>query len=972
MRYIDSFDVLEEPKAEPSFPLSQLPDKLKEKGANLTTAPEAYLDSYLGYEMKPNKDAEADWRLDVMAGSTCCASLVNGYLNADNDFMDELHADGAAAGFFCYPLDTLREEKGSEKIFAFRDRLEEALAAGDGPEILTLTGGATGLYCGYVDFIAWDIRAVLQKAKEFFEGTDIPWASFHTFRREAGTVALVDREAEHPPVDPETGSLLTQRQIDALEAHVGEVSGYFGRMLDDLNQMIEDGIREGRFTRMQARRDLQIALWYSYACNNMDQYEFYYRAAQWMPDSEGSAKGCGTWYYRYACALTYCGRLEEALRYAEQGVAEEPEYPWGWLHLAKLRAHFGDREGALAAVQQGLALVPGDHEFLTLEREIHAGTTLEQMEYHWIDPAADLNLQEGTDPGEEDKLRSISCITTDQEGLAEFWRIFQPDPADYTRNAPYCSFHYPVQGQQVELVFCMNEAGLSKLGGDWLRARKAQLDSGTSVCCTTPQGEQGTLEAVLFGLDRRQRLFYRLEHPAGEEKPCFQVTLDENGLPLQQAPAGQTAQSRAGIFTGFVLLKTPEWNKAQLILDLKERWDLDAVEDDDPAPDALVFSVGDMIAAVSLVPAPVPQEEAEQNAANNYLWPDAQEAARTHQAHLVVAVLGKEEDLLEKGRLFVKVASCCCRQQNAAGVYTSGVVLEPAFYERFAGMMREGELPLFNWVWFGLYRGEEGMCAYTCGLDAFGKDEMEVLEADAEPADVRDFLISIAGYVLENDVTLQDGETIGFSAEDKHPITRSPGVGLPEEQMTLKISYAPLGESGASDPSVMDDGEWHLETIREKHLPVDELSAYSHMAIYLRWCMEEGLMSGEFLQRYHSLCERFRADPAHTDLRPVIRDELAGQLFYALFDDEGEAFARYYYGGGRAPYFPSDIDDYAIGLIGQERNYSDEIQDEAYLFLPFDEDYYQAMAQVIGERFEGWRRQHFDEDTLKPSELAGL
>ena len=85
---------------------------------------------------------------------------------------------------------TLREEESSQKIFDFRDKLEATLAAGDGPENLTLIGGATGLYCGYVDFIAWDIRAVLQKAKEFFEDTDIPWASFHTFCREAGTVTL--------------------------------------------------------------------------------------------------------------------------------------------------------------------------------------------------------------------------------------------------------------------------------------------------------------------------------------------------------------------------------------------------------------------------------------------------------------------------------------------------------------------------------------------------------------------------------------------------------------------------------------------------------------------------------------------------------------------------------------------------------------------------------------------------------------
>ena len=50
--------------------------------------------------------------------------------------------------------------------------------------------------------------------------------------------------------------------------------------------------------------------------------------------------------------------------------------------------------------------------------------------------------------------------------------------------------------------------------------------------------------------------------------------------------------------------------------------------------------------------------------------------------------------------------------------------------------------------------------------------------------------------------------------------------------------------------------------------------------------------------------------------------------------------------------------------------YSDEIQDEAYLFIPFDEDYYQAMAKVIEERFTNWQGQDFDEGTLEPSEVA--
>ena len=55
------------------------------------------------------------------------------------------------------PLDTLREEEGSQKIFDFRDKLEEVLTGGDGSEVLTLTGGATGLYCGSVSYTHLDV-----------------------------------------------------------------------------------------------------------------------------------------------------------------------------------------------------------------------------------------------------------------------------------------------------------------------------------------------------------------------------------------------------------------------------------------------------------------------------------------------------------------------------------------------------------------------------------------------------------------------------------------------------------------------------------------------------------------------------------------------------------------------------------------------------------------------------------------------
>ncbi len=201
MRYIDSLDVLEAPREEPSIPLTELPRKLRELGLDLSTDPKACLESYLGYQMTPNEDRDADWRMDTIAGSTCCAPLINGYLNADNYQMDNLHADGAVAGFLCYPLCTLQEEEGSQKIFDFRDSLEEALTAGDGAEALTLTGGATGIYCGYVDFIAWDLPAALDRAETFFKNTHLPWANFHTFRREAATVPLKRQEKDGADIE---------------------------------------------------------------------------------------------------------------------------------------------------------------------------------------------------------------------------------------------------------------------------------------------------------------------------------------------------------------------------------------------------------------------------------------------------------------------------------------------------------------------------------------------------------------------------------------------------------------------------------------------------------------------------------------------------------------------------------------------------------------------------------------------------
>ena len=103
-------------------------------------------------------------------------------------------------------------------------------------------------------------------------------------------------------------------------------------------------------------------------------------------------------------------------------------------------------------------------------------------------------------------------------------------------------------------------------------------------------------------------------------------------------------------------------------------------------------------------------------------------------------------------------------------------------------MIKEQELPIFNWIWFGLYQTDKGISAYTYGMYVFGKYELEIIDADENPGNLIKFISSIVSYILLEDVDLQDGETLGFSEKDKHKITLSKGVALPDQD-TLKIAY---------------------------------------------------------------------------------------------------------------------------------------------------------------------------------------
>lgn len=98
-----------------------------------------------------------------------------------------------------------------------------------------------------------------------------------------------------------------------------------------------------------------------------------------------------------------------------------------------------------------------------------------------------------------------------------------------------------------------------------------------------------------------------------------------------------------------------------------EDWEIDIsaeeASENDNYKDIILAEIGSMRLAVSFISGPVPNGEAE------------------HYA-----------------------AAGCLKQPAALGIYTDGAVFEPDFYRQFSLMLKENELPLMNWIWFGLYQ----------------------------------------------------------------------------------------------------------------------------------------------------------------------------------------------------------------------------------------------------------------------------
>ena len=188
-------------------------------------------------------------------------------------------------------------------------------------------------------------------------------------------------------------------------------------------------------------------------------------------------------------------------------------------------------------------------------------------------------------------------------------------------------------------------------------------------------------------------------------------------------------------------------------------------------------------------------------------------------------------------------------------------------------------------------------------------------------------------------------------------------------------------DDSPSGGRIIDSAKNHCKKITEKKLALGEISGCNHIAIFMRWCIEHDLIAAEFYENCPDEVKGVK-DGTQTDLRKFIINYFGGDLEPYQFSYMGACFTDYYYNWDKDDpehFYPADVDDYAEHYFGTERYNSEEFQDEAYMFVPFDEKYYRGMSKYIDRAFADFLPdftkfcEDSDKETVKKAEqLLGL
>jgi hypothetical protein len=253
--------------------------------------------------------------------------------------------------------------------------------------------------------------------------------------------------------------------------------------------------------------------------------------------------------------------------------------------------------------------------------------------------------------------------------------------------------------------------------------------------------------------------------------------------------ATYTTPKQGNVLLAMPLFKDNNSYQLNKIIDsLETFWDLD-ITDIAGDSDAAVFNVeGEEIALMNM-PIPIPEGDIEGTAKYAYNWPSALQDLEGYTGHAIVSVMTSTKSPLDRFRILSKVLASILMTSKAIGIYqgSQSLLIPRGQYLSYVEELQENQSPIMLWIYIGLRESETGNSVYTYGLKDFEKSEIEIIDSELALDELLNLLFNVSSYVVDQDVILKNGETIGVSKEQKISIKLSKGQFVDGDSLKLVI-----------------------------------------------------------------------------------------------------------------------------------------------------------------------------------------
>lgn len=224
----------------------------------------------------------------------------------------------------------------------------------------------------------------------------------------------------------------------------------------------------------------------------------------------------------------------------------------------------------------------------------------------------------------------------------------------------------------------------------------------------------------------------------------------------------------------------------RVIAHLREIGKVEVSDDKEATDETAIFKINGQMVAIAAMPAPVPREELEGIAAFNYFWPTAIEELENHTNHIIVTVMDGPNSRVDQYRILTKILVAILDTSPCIGIYQGSQTLLMSRDYYLGNAQAAEQMPLPVWIYVGIIKNaEDTTSVYTYGMSGFGKLEMEIVDSVMDVEELYSYMLDIASYVIRQDITFKNGESLGPSEGIRFKISISDGVNL--DGKTLKF-----------------------------------------------------------------------------------------------------------------------------------------------------------------------------------------